>query len=44
MNLKKDNSTWPRREQTWNHSDIKDVAFPFIYKVIDELAIKGALQ
>lgn len=44
MNLKKDNITWPRREQRWNHSDIRDVAFPFVYKIIDELAIKGALQ
>jgi hypothetical protein len=44
MNLKKDDSTWPRREQRWNHSDIKDVAFPFVYQVVNELAIKGALQ
>lgn len=37
---------WPRERnrKEWQHSDVKDVAFPFIYKVIEELLIDGGLN
>ena len=43
MNSRK-SSNWPRDKATWQHSDIKDVSIPYIYQVVDELVIKGALR
>ena len=44
----KDPAVWPRNEapylQRWLHSDCKDVAFLYTYKLFDELATKGVLK
>lgn len=45
MNLEKDNSTWPvSRDNQWLHSDIKDIALPYVISVIDEIAKRGDLR
>lgn len=44
MNAIKNDNTWPRNKKEWMHSDIKDVALPYTYPVIESLAIKGALK
>ena len=35
---------WPRRDKTWLHSDIKEVSLPYVYDVLKDLTVKGAMQ
>lgn len=28
---------WPREDNDWRHSDIKDIAYPFVYKAFDQV-------
>jgi pimeloyl-ACP methyl ester carboxylesterase len=35
---------WPRRDNSWIHSDIKEVSLPYIYTVVDDLTVKGGLR
>jgi hypothetical protein len=35
---------WPRANNDWQHSDIKNIAYPFNYKAFDELVSDGALK
>lgn len=42
LNLNVWPSSRPRKE--WLHSDVKNVAFPFVLSVIDEIATKGGLK
>jgi transglutaminase-like putative cysteine protease/pimeloyl-ACP methyl ester carboxylesterase len=43
MNQLKNDDLWPRDNKKWTHSDVKNVAFPFVYGVLDDLVKKGAL-
>jgi hypothetical protein len=33
-----------RLKNRWLHSDIKDVAYPFVYQVFDDVVQKGSLE
>jgi len=45
MNSKKNDSTWPiSRDSQWFHSDIKDVAFPFVAPIVYEIVNRGGLK
>ncbi len=44
MNSRKNDSTWPRVKSEWWHSDIKVVALPYVWPIVQEIVNKGALQ
>ena len=35
---------WPRPADDWQHSDIKNIAYPFNYRAFDELVFDGVLK
>lgn len=45
MNNEKNDATWPvSRNRRWHHSDIKEVALPFVVNVVDQIAVIGGLK
>lgn len=44
MDSRKNYTAWPRKEKQWWHSDIKDVALPYTWPIVQEIVNKGALQ
>ncbi len=35
---------WPRSNNSWRHSDFKDVAYPFNFKLFDDIVTNGGLK
>ena len=35
---------WPREQDEWRHSDIKDIAYPFNFGVFDQIITDGGLK
>ena len=35
---------WPRDEGEWRHSDLKNVAYPFVSKLFDDFVDQGGLK
>ena len=44
MNQKKNDNTWPRNNKEWWHSDVKEVAYLYVYSIINDIADKGAIK
>lgn len=35
---------WPREGQVWQHSDLKEVAYGFLYSLFDCVVLQGELK
>jgi hypothetical protein len=35
---------WPRSDGNWHHSDFKNVAFPYVHQLFEDLVAEGSLQ
>lgn len=35
---------WPRDEDEWWHSDIKNIAYPYNYKAFNQIVVDGGLE
>ncbi len=42
--FKTENMAWPDERGRWKHSDIKNVAFPFNYRLFEDIIITGGLK
>jgi hypothetical protein len=39
-----DDGDWPRREREWRHSDLKNVAYPYVYRSFESIINIGGLK
>jgi len=35
--------SWPRENRNWRHSDLREVAYPYIYSIFDKFVTTGGL-
>ena len=35
---------WPRQGNNWLHSDMKDMAYFFVYKLYEQISTKGNIK